>query len=260
MGETWRLIVDTNREPALNMAIDDILLQSASDSSNYPTLRLYGWERPAISIGHFQKLDKAKINMEYCRLKSIPIIRRPTGGRAVLHGHDITFSISLPASHIPHDYKSIPHSHRWLMQGIIAGLDRLGVKSDHGSPARSSSNANNTDCFAHIAECDIKSGSRKVVGSAQVRRENAILEQGSLPYKEPLVDANEIFYTHGNFINKNTVFSDVVSCNIIENAIINGYSQAFGIDFLSIPLAADEIAHSKELVKSKYEYVNCIYR
>jgi len=92
MNDSWRFIDSGNCEASFNMAIDEAIAISVRKGDVPPTLRLYGWDVPSVSIGCFQKIRD--INVEYCGEKNIPIVRRPTGGRAILHYQDITYSFS----------------------------------------------------------------------------------------------------------------------------------------------------------------------
>ncbi|HUV04203.1 MAG TPA: lipoate--protein ligase family protein, partial [Armatimonadota bacterium] len=110
--------MDGNRAAAFNMAADEAILRACADGVVRPTLRLYSWQRPAISVGLFQSIERSRIDIQYCHDAGIELVRRPTGGRAVLHGHDLTFSIALHECRIPNSFKKVLASHMWLMGGI----------------------------------------------------------------------------------------------------------------------------------------------
>ena len=227
MNTKWRLIVDGDRDAAFNMAADDAMFRSRAAGRVPPTLRFYGWNGPAISLGRLQRSLAGKLDMDYCRESGTTLVRRPTGGRAVIHGHDLTFSITLLESEIPSEYRSIVKSHQWLMSGIAAGLRSLGACAELGPDANRPTPASiSADCFAHVAECDIRVGREKVVGAAQARSRGALLEQGSIPCTAPLVDTTRIF--------PGSMPGEVIRMNhareVMEQTITQEFSRTLGIE------------------------------
>jgi lipoyl(octanoyl) transferase len=244
----WRLILDTRSSAAKNMAVDEAIFLACTNRESPPTLRLYDWERPAVSLGCFQQTDKSELDVEYCRNAGIDLVRRPTGGRAVLHGHDLTFSISLPQDILPAGSGSIIGSHRWLMSGILSGLRSVGMDAELGSDKPvAAPRSSNADCFAHIAGCDIRSGSSKLVGSAQMRRSGGLLEQGSIPCSSPAVDACRVFRGRAYQIAESGL-SRMPRGNI-EQAIVHGFGQALGVELQLGRLSDTEIRRAAELEK-----------
>ncbi|MDR3146538.1 MAG: lipoate--protein ligase family protein [Treponema sp.] len=143
-----------------NMALDEALLESVSRGRSLPVLRFYGWEPRAVSVGYFQVLE-AEVNLEACKSRGIDVIRRITGGGAVFHQAELTYSIIMPDSH-PLAGDSIRESYRSLCAGIIRGLALLGLEAQ----------------FAPIN--DILCGGRKISGNAQTRRSGTILQHGTI--------------------------------------------------------------------------------
>ncbi|HCL31897.1 MAG TPA: lipoate--protein ligase family protein [Candidatus Latescibacteria bacterium] len=161
---------------ALNMAVDDVLLDAARAGAG-PILRTYHWQPPAVSLGYGQRVDEA-IDVEACRALGLDLVRRTTGGRAVLHWNELTYSFHCavgegPAAHPLHE------SSRILGECLADGLRRFGVdaKIERGSsPAHGRSGA----CFASTARWELTCGGRKLVGSAQRRTRGALLQHGSI--------------------------------------------------------------------------------
>lgn len=229
MLERWRLILDSDRSAGFNMAVDSATFRLAAEGLVPPTLRFYGWGGPSVSLGRLQRDISGKLDVEYCRTTGIALVRRPTGGRAVLHGHDITFSISLPESLLPKGSTSVISSHRWLMRGIAAGLESLGAYAEIGPDAKRPTPASvSADCFAHVAECDIRVGRDKVVGAAQARSRGGLLEQGSIPWRQPLVDPTKVFPGTG-FV-PSVVFGEL-SREVIERTIAREFGRVLGVEF-----------------------------
>ena len=248
----WRLILDGKRRPGLNMALDEAILHSIADGRVPPTIRLYDWESPSISLGFFQKLDRARIDLAYCREQGIEIVRRPTGGRAVLHGHDVTFSISLGEEDLPHASRSIQGSHAWLMSGIAAGLNLLGIEAEIGPHSEVSERFASADCFAHVAECDIRAGREKIAGAAQLRKSGAILEQGSVPFTSPEVPCERIFMNSHAPVPPERVLSSGVTREQVEQALVRGFEHVLGISLVHGAFTSDEIETALGLERMKY--------
>lgn len=161
---------------AMNMAIDDVLLDAARHGAG-PILRTYGWQPPAVSLGYAQRAEVA-VDVDRCRALGIDIVRRTTGGRAVLHWNELTYSFHCadgegPAAH------SVQEASRLLGEWLADGLRRFGVEArlERGqSPARGRRGA----CFASTARWELTCGGRKLVGSAQRRTRGGLLQHGSI--------------------------------------------------------------------------------
>jgi lipoate-protein ligase A len=174
----WRLILDGEYSGAWNMARDEALLL-CQDESTPLVLRFYSWNPACVSLGRLQK------NFDFSRLKStsFDVVRRPTGGRAVLHQHEITYCAVIHEQHLPRESRSVIGAYEWLSAGFIAGLESLGVRAQL-SPARckdvARSAAAAVNCFNAAAQCDFLVDGRKLIGAAQCRKEGVILQHGAL--------------------------------------------------------------------------------
>lgn len=246
----WRLILDTARGAAENMAVDEAILRSCAEASSPPTLRIYSWKRPSISLGCHQP-TRGALDLDYCRKEGIEVVRRITGGRAVIHGTDVTFSIAIRECDLPEGCTSVLASHRWLMGGIVAGLRLLGIEAEIGSRIPQSAIRNpNADCFAHIAECDVRVGQVKSVGSAQVRRFGAILEQGSIPYAPPAFDAARVLGTTPSSNDANPL--DGISYATIADAVVRGFRERLESEIEPAGLTQTEADLAADLARGKY--------
>lgn len=184
----WRLVIDPPQDGFRNMAMDEALLEvcrrDAVASGALPVLRLYGWSVPTLSLGRFQDALQA-VDQGFCRERGIPVVRRPTGGAAVLHDREVTYSLVGPTGTTPFD-GPILETYRRIAEGIARGLSLLGVEPDPrvaGDPAPARGRP--AHCFSRASSYEITFGGRKLVGSAQVRRRGASLQHGSI-----LIDAN----------------------------------------------------------------------
>ncbi|HEX4714844.1 MAG TPA: lipoate--protein ligase family protein, partial [Ktedonobacteraceae bacterium] len=176
MPEIYRFIDTGIRDAALNMAIDEAVLLRHLEGQAPPTLRVFRWSQPSISLGRFQQVEQ-EILVDHCEQQGIALVRRPTGGRAVYHRNEFTYSfVSSKAYGIP---AGIVASYAYLAQGLVAALDCLGVPAElsEGRVSKQPSAA----CFASSTQADLTSGGFKLIGSAQVWKDDALLQQGSLP-------------------------------------------------------------------------------
>ena len=251
--DRWRLILDGGCRPAYNMAVDEAILAAFADGKSPPTLRLYGWEVPSISLGYFQNLERSRIDLEYCRAAGIALVRRPTGGRAVLHGHDLTFSVVADVNSIPEGFEGVLGSHVWLMRGIVAGMRLLGIEAEIGPMDSARSRAiSSADCFAHVAECDIRTERGKAAGAAQVRRSGALLEQGSIPHTSPAVDAARIFGASAAVLTSDSLVLREIPRDDVEEAVGAGFVESLGVSFEREPISDYEARLALDLESAKY--------
>lgn len=253
----WRLILDDDRSAALNMAVDEAIFRACAGGEVPPTLRLYGWTIPSISLGFFQDIEASDLNLEYCREKRIQLVRRLTGGRAVLHGHDLTFSVALREEQLPPDSRGVLKSHRWLMEGIMGGLRKLKVPGELGPADDVAESARTADCFGHIARCDVRVGKEKLVGAAQVRKWNALLEQGSIPCTLPKVDVRSLFPGRSR---ESGQFLAGFPMRRIRDSVVSGMEQTLGLSFTVQPLTDSEMETALELEKTRYSLPKWTHR
>lgn len=175
MQKRWRLLVEAT--PATgwwNMAVDEALFASAA-SGSAPVLRLYEWSGAWLSLGYAQPFPAALDSA--CRGAGVRVVRRVTGGRAVLHGRDLTYGVAAPAAALPAGLES---SYRLLSDAILAALHELGVEAERAATADAIAPAADFDCFAIPATDEICAGGRKLAGSAQRRTPGAVLQHGSI--------------------------------------------------------------------------------
>lgn len=185
MAAVWRLIDDLHRPlgAAQQMTTDEALLGDVI-SGGASTLRWYRWQRPTLSLGRFQA--GSDVDEEACRARGVEIVRRPTGGRALLHGSDLTYCVVMPRP--PGRDGTVEALYGWIARGLMAGLARLGVEAEVAHHVGDTAAA----CFASQRGSDLRVGGRKLVGSAQVHREGAVLQHGSLLLHRPDIDEIDV--------------------------------------------------------------------
>lgn len=160
MIEKWRLLLTGFNTAFLNMAIDKAILVANSDGKVPPTVRFYGWCPPAISIGYFQSLTD-EIDIRSCEKLGVDYVRRITGGGAVFHEKELTYSIVIPESH-PEIPKNIMKSYGRICGAVIKGLQYVGIESEY------------------VPINDIVAGGRKISGNAQTRKLATVLQHGTV--------------------------------------------------------------------------------
>lgn len=259
MPQAYRFIDTGIQDADLNMAIDEAVLLHHLQGQVPPTLRVFRWTQPAISLGRFQNVER-EILTNLCEQANIGLVRRPTGGRAVYHRDEFTYSfVSSKAYGIP---AGIVAAYAYLSRGLIAALEALGVVAElsEGQASKNPSAA----CFASSTQADLTSGGFKLVGSAQVWKESALLQQGSLP----LDDRSAEFYAFLRFSDEETrasaleqyrdkttplhTFAPQVTWDDVARAFFTGFSSSLHADFQADELTPSELSLAHQLVREKY--------
>jgi lipoate-protein ligase A len=175
----WRLIDSGPGPGAWNLALDEAIFDAVRARRSPPTLRLYGWEAPTLSLGYAQ--DPARdLDLAACAAAGVDVVRRATGGRAVLHDREVTYSVAVPAG-TPLFGAGVDAAYRAVAAGLLAGLRLLGVDAALAPAARGGAREpRHPGCFATASRHEILAGGRKLVGSAQRRSGGAFLQHGSL--------------------------------------------------------------------------------
>jgi lipoate-protein ligase A len=156
------------------MAVDEALLASAQ-AGGRPTLRLYAWRGPWLSLGYAQTLPRARA--EACARAGVGIVRRATGGSAVLHGGDLTYAVAAAETELPPGREAC---YRLLSRALLRALTQIGVDSGAAPGASGGREAPPFDCFAQARADEICAADRKLAGSAQRRTHGGVLQHGSL--------------------------------------------------------------------------------
>ncbi len=175
---TWRLLLDGERDGPSNMAIDEAILEAVIEGQSLPTLRFYGWSPPCLSLGRNQPLAEA--DRAACRAAGVDLVRRPSGGQAVLHAGELTYSVALLQSD-PRSAGGVLEGYRRLSEGLLAGLRQLGIEAVQALGTRQADGPPSPICFDRPSDYEITVRGRKLIGSAQWRRRGGVLQHGSLP-------------------------------------------------------------------------------
>ena len=237
----WRLIIDEAHDAYTNMAIDYALLKL----NKQPVLRLYKWKPPAVSIGYFQSLND-EIDTEKCEELGVDYVRRITGGGAVFHDHELTYSVTINEDNefIPMDLND---SYSDICSAVILGLGELGLKADY------------------VPLNDIIVNGRKISGCAQTRKEKKILQHGTLIMD---VDVDRMFSVLKVPSEKirDKLISDVrqrvtsinqelgkdISYMELCRSLKNGFEKKFSIVLKESPISKEEAALAEKIKKEQF--------
>lgn len=176
---TWRLIVE--REPqtaAENMALDEAIMDAVAAGAAPPTLRFYQWAPPGLSLGKRQPLSG--VDLAACARDGVDVVRRATGGFAILHTDELTYSVATTPDD-PRAAGAILDAYRSLSQGLLAGLLLLGVAAVMSPVVPGGTHNASAACFEVPSAYEITAGEYKLIGSAQTRPAGRVLQHGSLP-------------------------------------------------------------------------------
>ena len=260
---TWRLIVDAEAPGAANMAADEAILNSVIDGASLPTLRFYRWHPPCLSLGRNQKL--AEVDLPACRAAGVDIVRRPTGGRSILHTDELTYSVSLPQAD-PRAEGGVVEGYRRLSEGLLAGLERLGVRAVQAASRKAPGGPPTPVCFESPSDYEITVGGRKLIGSAQWRTRGGALQHGTLPLHGDLArvvgflafSAAERQAQRQRLRQRALTLEEAAgtrhSFDRVAQALAEGFAAALNLDLAPGELSAEERALSAELRDSRYAH------
>lgn len=259
----WRLIHYRPYSAFENMAIDEAIFRETIRHQKPPTLRFYGWHPAAVSIGYFQDLIQ-EINIDRCRLSGVDIVRRMTGGKAVYHRDEVTYSLVAGKSE-----KRFPHhiirTYEKISLCLASGLSHLGIKSQlaetkTGNPTRTRDMA--SACFSAPSGNELIVDGKKICGSAQTRTQGGFLQHGSLLLTfDPVETAALILLPYasepseklrGSVTAVNEIIPLPVSAEALAAVLEKGFMDELGIRLTEETLTPAEKALSSQLVK-KYQ-------
>ena len=191
----WRLLRDPAARGAFNMAVDAAILEQVIEGSSPPTLRFYDWDPACLSLGFSQGL--ADVDEEARAARGWDAVRRPTGGRAILHTDELTYSVIGPSAD-PRLAGGVLESYKRLSEALIHSLKLLGLPVEQ-QPMHVAAGINNgTDqldnpvCFEVPSDYEITLHGKKIIGSAQARRKGGVLQHGSLPLTGDIARITEV--------------------------------------------------------------------
>ncbi len=262
---TWRLILSKPMEGAWNMAVDEAILENVGAKLVPPTLRLYAWQPPCLSLGYAQ--PAADVDPAALEQSGWQLVRRLSGGRAVLHTDELTYAVIAPL-HEERVAGSVLESYRRLAQALLQALHLLGLgaRSDEKYPNPSGAQVNDPICFDVPSKYEVVTADgKKIIGSAQSRRLAGVLQHGSLPLTGDLTRitcalrfADESARSEAalRLLDHATTLESFLGCPVSWDEAASAFTRAFEekLDLTLAPghLSGPELKRAAELVKEKY--------
>lgn len=256
MSYEFRLIHDRDHDGAANMARDEAISRAVSAGTQAPTLRFYAWTPAAISIGQSQRMstvDEAK-----CAADGVGIVRRATGGLAILHTDEFTYSMALPIQHAIAE-GDVMTSYRRIAGAIVQSLRLLGVDDANADRVAKEDKAKGPVCFEAPSDYEVVGGGKKLVGSAQWRRVDGVLQHGSLPLYGDiarvcayLIDAPDAAKVRQHAATLRDVLEREVSWDEAAIAWEQAFADVLDIRFTNGALSDEEQRCADELLATKY--------
>jgi lipoate-protein ligase A len=271
----WRFIYTGQGDPYFNMAVDETLLSSVQNGSP-PILRVYEWNPPGVSMGYFQAVNKT-VDRDKCLRKGMKLVRRITGGRAVLHNEELTYSFSGSCKIFPELGDNIFETYKQISKALLSSLSILGIeaqwikplggKINTDDPAHKKENkpyANpffSLPCFSSFSRYEISYQGRKLVGSAQRRFREIFLQHGSILLKKGELDLADFlpansFIKGAKLLENSTSIEEIKGKKIERKEIIRalkrGFSEAFQKNLEEDSLTEDELKTAQKLTIDKY--------
>ncbi len=257
----WRLIYDCPTIGAYNMAVDEAILRAVAQGEQPPTLRLYAWEPACLSLGYGQRATD--VDWERLAANGWTAVRRLTGGRAILHTDELTYSVALPLDH-ELAQGDIVDSYRHISEALLVALQLLGAQpaaDPLSEPLRSVAPV----CFETPSHYEITVDGRKLIGSAQARKHDGLLQHGAFPLHgdiaricDALVYADESErdatkeHVRGRALTLEDALGRRVEWSEAAEAVIDGFRSAFDIDLDLQTLSAEEQAAACQIHDETY--------
>lgn len=257
---TWRLLNYQPYSAFENMAIDEAIFLETIRNNKPPTLRFFGWCPSAVSIGYFQEL-KSEINYNRCRLSGVDIVRRMTGGKAVYHSDEVTYSLTAGSSEklFPDD---ILQTYKIISLSLANGLSFLGINTYLANTASCivmKKSDRTSCCFSVPSGNELMVGGKKICGSAQIRTHGGFLQHGSLLMSFDAAEAAALILssnqpeTYQKLRNSVTAVNELISLPVSAEDLCcvlqKGFMNTLGIDLSEEPLTPEEKNLAGQLIK-----------
>ncbi|MFH1189189.1 MAG: lipoate--protein ligase family protein [Candidatus Omnitrophota bacterium] len=260
MMTRWRVIETGALDPFANMALDEAILRGYQRLGSPPTLRVYGWQRPSLTLGYSQ--DPARdLDIEHCRKMSVPFVRRITGGGIILHASELTYSLICSKEDLRIPDGPIASSYRAICSFLISFYKALGIDARFAcdDPKYKAHRGVSSLCFAAREKYDIVSGGRKIGGSAQKRSRGAVFQHGSIPLRPGPYKASSFLRskTPMGCEGRPACLEDLLGTGVNEaglsRALIEAFAGSFEVEMETSRLSGAEEDTFRELKALKYE-------
>lgn len=262
---SWRLLFTPPAPGAWNMAVDEAILESIGRGDSLPTLRLYAWTPACLSLGvaqPFADADSARL-----RARGWNVVRRITGGRAILHTDELTYSVIGPADN-PILAGSVLESYNRLAKALLRAAQDLGMLVEMKEGKANESGKSNPVCFEVPSTYEITAeGGKKLIGSAQARRKDGVLQHGSLPLTgdltritEALSFADESARAEASkrlmarAATAESALGRALDWETAARSLVRAFEAELGIRFKRGELSQKEVSRAEKLVREKYAH------
>jgi lipoyl(octanoyl) transferase len=258
----WRLVHTSPSRGAWNMAVDESILEHIHRGQSQPTLRLYAWEPACLSLGHAQPF--ADVDMQRVTANGWEVVRRLTGGRAILHTDELTYSVTGSADE-PSLAGGVLESYNRLAQAMLAAVRELGLVAELKDAAGPASGAANPICFEVPSTYEITVNGKKLIGSAQARKKEGVLQHGSLPLTGDLTRICQALMFNDDpararaaqrLLERAATVEESLGAKIDWDTAARGFARGFeaqlGIRFERGELSRSEAERAEELALEKY--------
>jgi lipoate-protein ligase A len=261
---TWRLLITPPARGAWNMAVDEAILEHIGRGKSLPTLRLYAWDPACLSLGHTQPF--ADVDVARLRARGWEVVRRATGGRAILHTDELTYSVTGSAEE-PILAGGVLESYNRLAQALFLAVKDLGLPVEIKEGKSNNNTTPNPVCFEVPSTYEITVNGKKLIGSAQARKKEGVLQHGSLPLTGDLTricqalvfesesarqEAAQRLLTKATTVE--SVLGRAVPWEMAAQAFIHAFEAQLGLCFEKGDLSESESRRAEELVKEKYDH------
>lgn len=259
---TWRVIVHRPADGPTNMAIDEAIADRVGDSLSPPTLRFYTWQPVCLSLGYSQ--PATDVDSERLQERGWDVVRRLTGGRAILHADELTYSVAIPARD-PRVSGGVIESYRRLSYGLLTGLNYLGVSAQTDKAAEGAHRFKGPVCFEVPSDYEITVGGKKLLGSAQSRRGEVVLQHGALPLYGDITRICDVLIfgddkerasackrVLARAITLEGVLGKRIEVEHAVSALVKGFAEALNLQFEEAQLSEAEQTRADELRATKY--------
>ncbi|WP_102691375.1 lipoate--protein ligase family protein [Rummeliibacillus pycnus] len=269
MKTKWYFINSGPCSPAYNMALDEALLHWHSKGLIPPVIRFYEWNPATLSIGYFQRAQK-DIDFDQLHKLNLGFVRRPTGGRAVLHEHELTYSV-IVSEEYPNMPKTVTEAYRVISEGLLLGFRNLGLDAYFSVPDTEEKRdllkkPKSAVCFDAPSWYELVVEGKKVAGSAQTRQEGVILQHGAILidlddeklislFKFPSEASKERMRKHlpQKAVAINQLAKRKVDVETCAKAFHKGFEDALDIELVPYELTKEQQDFVENLAKTRYE-------
>jgi lipoate-protein ligase A len=258
----WRLLRHAPASGVRNMAIDDAILELARKGAAPPTLRFYDWAPATLSLGLAQPL--ADVDAERLAANGWGAVRRPTGGRAILHTDELTYAVIGPSDE-PRLAGGVLESYKRISAALMASLQALGLRVQQQPTSMISDGDAGPVCFEVPSDYEITLGGKKLIGSAQARRKGGVLQHGSLPLFGDIARITETLRYEDEAARQEAAervraraataadgLGRAPSYAEAAAAFVRGFSEALNIELVEGELSADEEAAAARYEAERY--------